>query len=107
MDEEIRSRIHHLHEVEHLSLTQIGALLGISRKKVTRILRGGSQDPGQPKRESVISPYERLIQQWYSEYPCLKAIQVLDRLRSYGFTGGYTSVKEYTRSLVTVQLRGV
>ncbi|HXX35034.1 MAG TPA: IS21 family transposase [Thermodesulfobacteriota bacterium] len=98
MDEEIRSRIHHLHEVEHLSLTQIGSLLGISRKKVTRILRG-SQGPGQPKCESVISPYERLVQQWYSEYPCLKAIQVLDRLRSYGFTGGYTSVKEYTRPL--------
>ena len=98
MDEELRSRIHHLHQVEHLSLTQIGTLLGISRKKVTRILRG-SQDPGQPRRESVMSPYERLIQQWYSEYPCLKAIQVLHRLRSYGFKGGYTSVKEYTHSL--------
>ena len=98
MDEELRSRIHHLHEVEHLSLTQIGTILGISRKKVTRLLRG-SLDPGQPKRESVVAPYERLIHQWYSEYPCLKAIQVLDRLRSYGFKGGYTSVKEYTRSL--------
>lgn len=97
MDEQLRSRIHHLREVERLSLTQIGTMLGISRKKVTRMLRG-TQETGQPKRESLVAPYERLIQQWYSDYPCLRAIQVLERLRSYGFKGGYTSVKDYTRS---------
>lgn len=97
MDEELRSRIRHLYEVEHLSLTQIGTMLGISRKKVTRILRA-AQGIELPRRESIMGPYERLVQQWYSEYPCLKAIQVLERLRSYGFNGGYTSVKEYTRS---------
>jgi len=48
---------------------------------------------------SIIDPYGRLIKEWYSQYPRLKAIQVLERLRSYGFTGGYTTVKRYTRSL--------
>jgi transposase len=97
MEEELRSRIRHLRDVEHLSLTQIGQVVGVSRKKVTRILRS-LQETGQPKRDSIVRPFEHLIQQWYSEYPCLKAIQVLERLRTYGFQGGYTSVKDYTRS---------
>src|SRR4030043_937621 len=38
-----------------------------------------------------------LYHEWYREYPFLQAIQVYERLKSYGFTGGYTAVKEYTQ----------
>ncbi len=38
MNDELRSRIRHLRDIEKLSLTQIGASLGVSRKKVTRLL---------------------------------------------------------------------
>jgi len=94
MEESLQSRARHLYQVEGLSLTQTGRKLGISRKKVTRLIR---QDDLQRKpAEGVITPYERLIQQWYKEYPFLKAIQVLERLKSYGYEGGYTAVTEYT-----------
>jgi transposase len=94
MEESLQSRARHLYQVEGLSLTQTGRKLGISRKKVTRLIR---QDDLQRKpAEGVIAPYERLIQQWYKEYPFLKAIQVLERLKSYGYEGGYTAVTEYT-----------
>jgi site-specific recombinase XerC len=74
MEESLQSRARHLYQVEGLSLTQIGKKLGISRKKVTRLIR---QDGLQRKpSEGIIAPYERLIQQWYKEYPLLKAIQV-------------------------------
>jgi len=46
---------------------------------------------------SIVAPYGRLIAEWYRQYPSLKAIQILERLRSHGFTGGYTSVKLFTR----------
>jgi transposase len=96
MSEELRSRIVHLRDVEHLSLTQISSTLRVSRRKVTGLLCAG--DAIQPlRRPRVLAPYERLIEQWYGQYPSLKAIQVLDRLRPYGFKGGYTAVKEYTR----------
>jgi transposase len=49
------------------------------------------------RRPSMIDPFERLIDEWYRQYPRLKAIQVLERLRSYGFAGGYTMVKLYTK----------
>jgi transposase len=94
MEESLQSRARHLYQVEGLSLTQTGKTLGISRKKVTRLIR---QDHMQRKPvEGIIIPYGRLIEQWYKEYPFLKAVQVLERLKSYGYEGGYTTVTEYT-----------
>ena len=95
MNESIENQIRHLHEVEGLSHRQIAGMLKISRKKIRRLIQANAC----PKREfrSIITPYVRLIGEWYLRYPSLKAIQVLERLRPYGFTGGYTTVKEFTR----------
>ncbi len=94
MDDMLQSRARHMHEVEGLSLSQIGKALGISRKKVTRLIR--QDDLNRRAPEGIIKPYSGLINQWYREYPFLKALQVYERLKGYGFTGGYTAVKEYT-----------
>ena len=95
MRESLESHVRHLYEVEGLSHRQIAHQLGLSRKKVARLLRG----QGVQKRASgsIVTPYGRLIAEWYRQYPSLKAIQILERLRSHGFTGGYTSVKLFTR----------
>jgi len=95
MRESLESHVRHLCEVEGLSHRQIAHQLGLSRKKVARLLRG----QGVQKRASgsIVAPYGRLIAEWYRQYPSLKAIQILERLRSHGFTGGYTSVKLFTR----------
>ena len=95
MRESLESHVRHLYEVEGLSHRQIAHQLGLSRKKVARLLRG----QGVQKRASgsIVAPYGRLIAEWYRQYPSLKAIQILERLRSHGFTGGYTSVKLFTR----------
>lgn len=95
MSESLESHVRHLYEVEGLSHRQIAHQLGLSRKKVARLLRGA----GVRKRaaQSIVAPYGRLIAEWYRQYPSLKAIQILERLRSHGFTGGYTSVKDFTR----------
>ena len=67
------------------------------RKKVSRVIR--AQSLKKPARENLCQPYERLIRQWYQEYPFLKATQVYERLQSYGFPGGYGTVKRHTRPL--------
>ncbi len=97
MQESLQNRARHLYQVEGLSLNQVATKLGISRKKVTRLIR--QDDLGRRSSGNIIEPYERLIQQWYTEYPFLQAIQVLQRLKSYGYEGGYTAVKDYTLSL--------
>jgi transcriptional regulator with XRE-family HTH domain len=86
MSESLASHVRHLYEVEGLSHRQIAHQMGLSRKKVARLLRGA----GVRKRafRSIVAPYGRLIAEWYRQYPSLKAIQILERLRSHGFTGG-------------------
>jgi len=94
-EESLQEVVRHLSEVEHLSLRQIALKTGASRKKVKRLLRSGTNPVRQ--RNSLVMPYEGLIRQWYGEYPFLQAIQVLERLRHYGYEGGYTAVKEFTQ----------
>ncbi len=95
-DDTLKTMVGHLIEVEHLSIRQISEHLLVSRKKIMRVMGNVSLPK---KRPGIIEPYRRLVDEWYHQYPRLKAIQVLERLKSYGFTGGYTTVKEYTMTL--------
>ncbi len=97
MDPGIMHQVKQLYEVEKLSQRQIATQLGISRKKVLRILR----DDGvrKPQRETIFKPYERLVQEWYKEYPFLRVTQAYERLKGYGYSGGYDTVKIHTHSL--------
>lgn len=94
MDDALRVNARHLYEVEGLSIRQVAVKLGIGRKKAARLL--SSSDLKRSMPDSIIKPYERLIGEWYAGYPFLRATQVFERLKSYGYTGGYTAVKEYT-----------
>ncbi len=96
MDDTLQSLARHLHAVEKLSMRQVAQKLGVSRKKAARLI--GTDNLQRKVPEPIIRPYEGLIHEWYQEYPFLQAIQVYERLKGYGFTGGYTAVKEYTFS---------
>jgi len=95
MDEALQSQARHLYAVEKLSMRQVAQKIGVSRKKAARLIITDNLARKVP--DSIIKPYEGLIHEWYREYPFLQAIQVYERLKSYGFTGGYTAVKEYTQ----------
>jgi hypothetical protein len=95
MDQVLISQVRHLYEVEGLSLRQISQSLGIGRKRLFRIIRGETLI--QKPRERILKRYERLMEAWYEEFPQLKATQVYERLRSYGFSGCYETVCIGTR----------
>ncbi len=78
-------------------MRQIAENLRMGRRTVTRILRG--ETAKKPRKPSIIAPYERLIAEWHKTTPALMAIQVLNRLRDYGYTGGYGTVKQATAEL--------
>jgi transposase len=94
MDETLKIEVRRLWEVDHLTMRQIAEKLRMGRRTVTRILLG--QTAKKPRKPSIIAPYERLIAEWYKTTPALMAIQVLNRLRDYGYTGGYGTVKQAT-----------
>jgi len=77
-DDTLKLKVRLLSEVEHLSIRQIAEHLSISRKRIMRVMG----DMPVCKRPSILDPYERLIKEWYNQYPRLRAIQVLERLRS-------------------------
>ena len=95
-NEELVQRVLHLRQVEKLSHRQIAVILGISRKRVRRILDGSGTAVSIPK-ESILDEYIQLISHWYKQYPRLKATQVYERLKEYGYEGGYVSVARLTR----------
>jgi len=91
MDETRRIEVRRLFEVERLTMRQVSEKLRMGRKTVSRIL---ADEPIKRRRKPlIIAPYERLIAEWYKTTPALMAIQVLQRLRGYGYTGGYGAVK--------------
>jgi len=89
------SQVRHLYEVEHLSIRQIARKLRMARKTVARVVRDERVMRSYP--DSILRPYEGLIDQWYQEYPFLKASQVYERLKSYEFKGSYNTVSVWTR----------
>ncbi len=97
MDEEsIIQRVLHLWQIEHLSQRQIAKALGIGRYRVSRILKGTNSAKAIPKK-SILDDYINLIVHWYKQYPHLKALQVYERLKSYGYQGSYPSVVLFSR----------
>lgn len=93
MNELLRVEVKRLLEVARLSRRQIAEKLGISRKRVGRLLGPAATRPPGPM---LIGPYARLIAEWYAETPSLRAMQVYQRLLGYGFTGSYSTVKRAT-----------
>ena len=95
MDPSRISQIKHLFEVEQLSMRQIGQLLHMCPKTVSRILAGreGKRRTFPP---SPLVPFVRLIEEWYRQYPSLQAAQIRDRLKAYGYTGSYRSLCRFT-----------
>lgn len=91
MDETRRIEVRRLWDVDHLTMRQIAEKLQMGRRTVTRILSG--ETVKKTRKPSIIAPYERLIAEWYKATPALMAFQVLNRLRGYGYTGGYGTVK--------------
>jgi transposase len=90
-NESVEKRVLQLWEVEKLSIRQITKVMKISRKRIQRIIR--HEHPQRPGRKAkVLESYQHLIEHWYEQYPNLQALQVYQRLRSYGYKGSYATV---------------
>lgn len=97
MDEaSLVQRALHLKEVEQLSQRQIAQTLGIGRKRLSRILQPNNSARPIPGK-SILDEYIHLVTHWYQQYPKLKAIQVYERLKEYGYQGSYPAVVLFSR----------
>jgi len=94
-DESLESRVKHLRAVEGLSIRQIAKALSMGKERVSRIING--REIVKTPKQTVVAPYERLIEEWYQEHPYLQAQQVYNRLKPYGYAGSYVRIVLHTR----------
>ena len=86
-----REQILHLWQVEKLSIRQIAKELKVCRKRIKGIIEG-SPEAKPLEKTGILDQYAQLIGHWYSQYPKLKAIQIYERLKAYGYSGSYATV---------------
>lgn len=98
IDQSRINQVKHLYEVEKLTMRQIAMQIRMCTKTVSSIITGKPR-PKRQKKPSLISPFLRLIAEWYEKYPRLRATQVYERLKTYGYQGGYGLVIEHTGKL--------
>ncbi len=100
-DAERTAHVLHLYQTEKLSMRQIAVCCCMGRNTVSRIIAARGAPVRQANQELLLTPYQRLIDSWYTDYPRLKATQVYNRLLALGFTGSYVSVSRATKKLRT------
>ncbi len=71
MEAVVWNQVKRLYEVEKLSIRQIAQKLRIARKTLARVVCNERVMRSYP--DSILRSYERLTDQWYQEYPFLKA----------------------------------
>jgi transposase len=91
--------IHRLHGVEKWSLRKIAAHLHISRRTIVRYLETPAPPPARRDRASKLDPFKPAIAELLGQDPAAQAPVVTQRLRTLGYDGGETIVKDYLRAL--------
>jgi transposase len=103
MNEELRNEIIRRWG-EGASQRTISRLLGIARKTVKSVLvlyesQRSGKPPSTHRRPSLLDAYETAMQDLVSRYPNITITRMLEELRSQGFSGGYTIVRDRMQEL--------
>lgn len=94
---------------EGLSKSEISRRLEVSRDTIHRLIRTGQLDrdldaepmryKARPPVPTKLDPYRAIIVARLEAYPRLSAVRLLEEVRAAGYTGGYTQVKEFVRTV--------
>lgn len=101
LDPATQSEALRLFFAERLSRREISARLGIHRQTVTALIqrkevRLSRNDDN--KRVSILAPYYDDIEKLLREEPGRPAVNILQKLRGFGYRGGLTIVKDYLKT---------
>lgn len=94
---------------EGLSKSEISRRLDMSRDTIHRLIRTGQLDrdlDAEPARytrrppvPTKLDPYRAMIVARLEAYPRLSSVRLLGEVQAAGYTGGYTQVKEFARTV--------
>jgi transposase len=92
-----------------VSKSALARQLGISRETIYYWIRTGQLDRDldadplryqkRPPVPTKLGPYRGIIQERLTAYPDLSAIRLLEEIQAAGYTGGYSQLRDYVRSV--------
>lgn len=85
-----------------LSLSAIARRTGLDRKTVRKYVERGLEAPAykaRPAKEPIIAPWRDYLRDRVEAVPELSARRLLREIRELGYSGGYTVVKAYVRTV--------
>lgn len=101
LDPSLQSEILRLHFAEKLPQRQIAKTLSVNWKTVAAVIQRRSvKDQRDPSaRRSILEPYFTAIEELLQEAPLRSAVNVLQRLRAKGYTGGVSILRDHVRAV--------
>ena len=100
--------LHELH-AQGVSISAIARQTGLDRKTVRRHLAAGIQPPVYGPRApqgSLLGRYTAYLQARLDQYPGLSGARLLREIQAQGYTGGYTILTDYLRTIRPPQEAG-
>ena len=91
--------IHRLHWAEHWSARKIARHLHIGRHTLAKYLDTPAPPSTPRQRASKLDPFKPTIAEWLAQDPTASAVVIAQRLRSLGFNGGLSILKEHLHTL--------
>ncbi len=89
------NELHRLHGGEHWSMRRIARHLHIGRHTLAKYLNTPAARPAPRQRTSKLDPFKRTIADRLAEDAEASAVVIAERLRTLGFHGGVSILKEY------------
>lgn len=101
LDPALQSEILRLHFAERLSQRKIARTLGVNWKTVAAVLqrRSVKERRDGAARRSILEPYFTVIDEFLKEAPLRSAVNILQRLRSKGYAGGLSILRDHIRTV--------
>jgi hypothetical protein len=86
--------LHRLYWSEHWPIRKIERQLNMGWKTIQKYLVAPAQSAAQRDRPSKLDPFKDIITEWLEKDPRVTAAVVEQKLRSLGYQGGHSIVRE-------------
>ena len=85
-----------------LSVSAIARRTGMDRKTIRKYVAKGLEPPAytpRPPRQTLVSPFEPYLRERSPPFPDLNGSRLLREIQERGYTGGYTALKDFLRTI--------
>ena len=91
--------LHRLYWSEHWPIRKIERHLRMSWRTIKKYLDAPAQGSAQRQRESKLDPFKATIAEWLEKDPSVTAAVIEQKLRSLGYRGGHSILREYVHTV--------